>query len=92
MVEETVIEPGGATEEAVEEVVEEAAAGGDPECAANPEAAETEAARWPELSSWLPDGSLWLYAVPVILLLVLWLFYPAILILVCIILMLWLLG
>jgi hypothetical protein len=91
MAEETVIEPG-AVVEAAEEAGEEAAVGGEPEGAANPEAAKAEAARWPELSSWLAGGSLWLYAVPVILLLVLWLFYPVILILVCIILLLWLLG
>lgn len=89
MAEETVIEPGAAQ---AAEAAEAAADGGEPECAANPEAAEAEAARWPELSSWLPGESLWLYAVPVILLLILWLFYPAILILVCIILMLWLLN
>lgn len=51
-----------------------------------------EAARLPDIASWLPGGSVWLYAVPVILLLFLWLFYPAILILVCVILMLWLLS
>lgn len=83
MAEENVIVPGATEAEAVS---------GEPECAADPEAAETAAARLPELSSWLTGGNLWLYAVPVILLLVLWLFYPAILILVCIVLLLWLLG
>ncbi|MDR7868594.1 MAG: hypothetical protein RIN56_17485 [Sporomusaceae bacterium] len=54
--------------------------------------AGTGAARLPDIESWLPGGSIWLYAVPIILLLFLWLFYPAILILACVILMLWLLG
>lgn len=56
------------------------------------EAADAKAAaRWPDISSFLP-GSLWLCAVPVILLLFLWLFYPVILVLICIILALWWLG
>ncbi|MDT8902511.1 hypothetical protein [Anaeroselena agilis] len=56
------------------------------------EAAESGAARLPDISSWLPGGSIWLYAIPLVLLLFLWLFYPAILILACIILFLWLLS
>jgi hypothetical protein len=57
------------------------------------EAADVAAAeRWPNVSAWLPGGSVWLYAVPVILLLFLWLFYPVVLVLICIILALWWLG
>jgi hypothetical protein len=53
------------------------------------EAVEAEtAARLPDVAGWLPDN-MWLYAVPVILLLFLWLFYPVILVLICIILALW---
>jgi len=48
--------------------------------------------RLPEFSSWIPCGSVWLYAIPVILLLFLWLFYPVILILIVIILVLWLMN
>lgn len=66
--------------------------GGAPAGAGGDGGAEAEAARLPDIGSWLPGGSIWLYAVPVILLLFLWLFYPVILILVCVILMLWLLG
>lgn len=68
------------------------AGGGAPSGADGSDDAETEAARVPDIASWLPCGCIWLYAVPVILLLFLWLFYPAILILVCVILMLWLLS
>ncbi len=67
-------------------------AGGAPSGADGDGDAGTGAARLPDIASCLPGGSVWLYAVPVILLLFLWLFYPAILILVCVILMLWLLG
>ena len=63
---------------------------GDPDTAAAADPEEA-AARWPDASAWLP-GSLWLHAVPVILLLFLWLFYPVILVLICIILALWWLG
>lgn len=64
------------------------AAGPEEAAAADPEEA---AARWPDVSALMP-GSLWLYTVPVILLLFLWLFYPVILVLICIILALWWLG
>ena len=67
-------------------------AGGAPAGADGDGGAGTGAARLPDVASWLPGGSIWLYAVPVILLLFLWLFYPAILILACVILMLWLLS
>jgi len=46
--------------------------------------------RLPNVGSWLPGGSVWLCAIPVILLLFLWLFYPVVLILIaCIIFLLW---
>lgn len=48
--------------------------------------------RWPDVAAWLPGENMWLYAVPVIVLLFLWLFYPVILVLICIILALWWLG
>lgn len=54
--------------------------------------AEEAEARWPDVAAFLPGVNLWLYAVPVILLLFLWLFYPVILVLICIILALWWLG
>ncbi len=44
--------------------------------------------RLPDMTAWLPEN-MWPYAVPVILLLFLWLFYPVILVLICIILALW---
>jgi len=55
-------------------------------------AADEETARGPDVGPWLPGGSVWLYAVPVILLLFLWLFYPVVLVLICIILAIWWLG
>jgi len=55
-------------------------------------AVDEATARWPDVGSWLPGGSVWLYAVPVILLLFLWLFYPVVLVLICIILAIWWLG
>jgi hypothetical protein len=71
------------------------AAGGTPDASQQPEPAAGEAAeaaaRLPDVTAWLP-GNMWLYAVPVILLLILWVFYPVILVLICIILALWWLG
>lgn len=80
---ETGVETGGPGLEAAGAAPAETDGGG---------GAEAGAARLPDIASWLPGGSIWLYAVPVILLLFLWLFYPAILILACLILILWLLN
>lgn len=85
MEEATVIATGTETAESGPE-----AGGAAPAGAEGGENTETGAARLPDVTSWLPCGSIWLYAVPVILLLFLWLFYPAILILICVIFMLWL--
>lgn len=43
---------------------------------------EFDTARFPDFMSWLPGGSVWLYSVPVIILLLLWLLYPVALILI----------
>ncbi len=58
-----------------------------PEAAAG-EVTEEEVARLPDATVRLPEN-MWLYAIPVILLLFLLLFYPVILVLICIILALW---
>ncbi len=87
MEESTVIEMGLETVAPSPEAI-----GGTPSGAGEGGGAVSEAARLPDIATWLSCGSFWLYAIPVILLLFLWLFYPAILILVCLILILWLLG
>lgn len=46
--------------------------------------------RFPAIASWLPGGDIWLYSVPVIILLLLWLLYPvALILIICVILWLW---
>jgi hypothetical protein len=43
---------------------------------------ELDSSRLPDFVSWLPGGNIWLYSVPVIILLLLWLLYPVALILI----------
>lgn len=53
---------------------------------------ELDTARFPDFSSWLPDSGFWLYSVPVIILLLLWILYPiALILIICaIVWLLWL--
>ncbi len=53
---------------------------------------ELDTARFPDISSWLPDSGFWLYSVPVIILLLLWILYPiALILIICaIVWLLWL--
>jgi hypothetical protein len=70
--------------EAAEEAATEAVAG---EAQAE---AEEETARFPDLASWLPGENIWLFAVPIIIILLLWILYPvAFILIICVILWLW---
>lgn len=83
-------EPYASIEPAAVSQVADIAAGAAAESVA-PEGSATDApARFPDVTSWLPGDGIWLYSVPVIILLLLWLLYPvAFILIICVILWLW---